>query len=57
MKQAIIAWLITKVALPFAFWLDDAAHTLSTATLRESKEAKRAGMSLHQYRVTKRRSS
>ena len=51
MKEIITAWLIRSILIPFAFWLDDEGHTMSMKTLKESEEAKREGITLHQYRV------
>jgi hypothetical protein len=56
MKEVIAVWMIRKVLIPFAFWLDDEHHKWVHKTMDEIAEAKREGLTLHQYRVKHSRS-
>ena len=50
MKEIITVWLIRKVLIPFAFWLDDEHHRWCHKTMKEYDDAKAAGLSLSVYR-------
>ena len=54
MKEFAIAWAIQKLLLPLAFWLDDEHHKWVHKTMEELDEAKRAGLTLSQYRRQRR---
>lgn len=50
MKEILTVWMIRKVLIPFAFWLDDEHHAWCHKTMKEIDDAKAVGVSLSAYR-------